>query len=82
MPKKTRKEQNDTSPSTNKTRRKLKVIRPIIQETQPQPQPIVDTIVNALSALNPFRNAPVEVEPIKWQEHDALTGPVPVPLTF
>jgi len=79
MPKKTRKEQNDTSPSTNKTRRKLKVIRPIIQETQPQPQPIVDTIVNALSALNPFRNAPVEVEPIKWQEHDALTGPVPVP---
>jgi hypothetical protein len=80
MPKKTRKEQNDISPSTNKTRRKLKVIRPIIQETQPQPQsePIVDTIVNALSALNPFRNAPVEVEPIKWQEPAALTGPVPV----
>jgi hypothetical protein len=65
MPKKTRKEPNDTSPSTNKTRRKLK-IKPN-ESTQPQPQPvpepIVDTIVNALSSLNPFHTAPVQVEP-------------------
>jgi len=81
MPKKTRKEPNDTSPSTNKTR-KLKVIRPNEPTQlppqplpQPQPQPIVDTIVNALSALNPFRNAPVQVEPVQWQEPDALPGP-------
>ena len=63
MPKKTRKEPNDTSPSTNKTR-KLKIKPP---QPQPQPQPIVNTIVNTLASLNPFHNAPVQVEPVKWQ---------------
>jgi len=78
MPKKTRKEPNDTSPSTNKTRRKLKVIRPN-EPTQlpPQPQPIVDKIVNAISSLNPFRSAHVEVEPVQLQEQGALPGPGP-----
>jgi hypothetical protein len=75
MPKKTRKEQNDTSPSTNKTR-KLKIKPP-----QPQPEPIVDTIVNALASINPFHNAPVQVEPVKWQApaeplQDAVAVPV------
>ena len=74
MPKKTRKEPNDTSPSTNKTR-KLKVIRPNEPTLpQPQPQPIVDTIVNALSSLSPFRSAPVQL-----QEPGAVTGPGPGP---
>ena len=79
MPKKTRKEPNDTSPSTNKTR-KLKVIRPNeppLPQPQLPPQPIVDTIVNALSALNPFRNAPVQVEPVQWQVQGDVTGPGP-----
>jgi hypothetical protein len=72
MPKKTRKEQNDTSPSTNKTRRKLK-IKP---NNSP---PIVDTIVNALSALNPFQTAPEngQAEPI--QAAATVPGPVPGP---
>lgn len=67
MPKKTRKEPNDISPSTNKTRRKLK-IKPnesTQQQPQPVPDPIVDTIVNTLASLNPFRSAPVEVEPVQ-----------------
>jgi hypothetical protein len=76
MPKKTRKEPNDTSPSTNKTRRKLK-IKPNEPPPPPPPQPIVDTIVNTLASLNPFRAAPVEVEPVQWQEQAAVAGPGP-----
>jgi len=76
MPKKTRKEPNDISPSTNKTRRKLK-IKPnesTQQQPQPVPEPIVDTIVNTLASLNPFRSAPVEVEPVQA----AVAGPGPM----
>ena len=61
MPKKTRKEQNDISPSTNKTRRKLKIKPNVSAQLQPQPPPIVDTIVNTLASLNPFHSASEKV---------------------
>ena len=71
MPKKTRKEQNDTSPSTNKTRRKLK-IKP---NEPPQPPPIVDTIVNTIASLNPFRSAAEQVPPPTEQAAVSVSQP-------
>ena len=48
MPKKTRKDSPDIKSQKNTTRRKLKLVEPV------KPTPIVDTIVNTLSTLNPF----------------------------
>ena len=55
MPKKTRKEPNDTSPSTNKTRRKLK-IKPNNLSS------IVDTIATTVSTFDPYQYEPLQLD--------------------